>query len=59
MTSLVSQKVQRILQSAEDTRLYGEIVLRYRDGHLVFVIETRTTPAEVIEDETREFRSSR
>ena len=40
------QKVQQVIKSAEDTRLYGEILLRFRAGHLVFVTETRTTPVE-------------
>ena len=46
MTISISQRVQQLIEEAERNRLYGEILLRFRAGHLVFVTETKTTPVE-------------
>jgi len=51
-----SEKIQRVVNEAERNRLYGEIVLRFRSGHLVFITETKTTPVE--EEPQREYRRS-
>jgi hypothetical protein len=59
MSAFAEQKILQMVRAAAQNRLYGEIVFRFRDGHLTFVTETRTVPAETLEDETRGYKSSR
>jgi hypothetical protein len=38
------EKIKQLIQQAESQRLFGEIVLRFRNGRLTFVVTTQTTP---------------
>lgn len=60
MSNHVEKKALEVLQRAVKTRLYGEIVFRFRDGEISFITETRTIPGNILNEErTNEYRSNR
>jgi hypothetical protein len=57
VSNSITERVRQLVEEAEQNRLYGEILLRFRAGHLVFVTETKTTPVE--EGTAREYPTTR
>ena len=50
------RKLHQLLEEAERNRLFGEILLRFRNGHLCFVTQTTTLP---VEDGTNDYERTR